>query len=176
MNRISRRMKLSIATLVFVAFTAIAATVSINASSYPYNQVVAAQNMSAFDMAELRHAGLVGLAGMYRAAHGVASLPVGSRIKVTWGDGSVEEAAITCLTGSPCVLLLPGTQKPSSGGADGGQAGGGDSGDSGGSGGGMVGGGGCYGNCGIVGIGPISNPGNGGGGKPQEPPRIEDPE
>jgi uncharacterized membrane protein YgcG len=56
---------------------------------------------------------------------------------------------------------------------EGGEAG---DGSSGGTGGGMIGGGGCYGNCGIVGIGPISNPGNGAGGKPQEPPRIEDPE
>ncbi|HID8537003.1 MULTISPECIES: hypothetical protein [Stenotrophomonas] len=174
MNRISRKMKWSIASLVFVAFAAIAATVSINASSYPYNQVVAAQEMSAYEMAELRIAGLVGLAGMYRVTHGIASLPVGSRIKVTWGDGSVEEATVTCLGGSPCILPIPGTQKPSSGGGgDGGNAG---NDGTGGTGGGIVGGGGCYGNCGIVGIGPISNPGNGAGGKPQEPPRIEDPE
>ncbi|HGM7286199.1 MULTISPECIES: hypothetical protein [Stenotrophomonas] len=120
MNRISRKMKWSTAGLVFLAFAAIAATVSINASSYPYNQVVAAQNMSAYEMAELRIAGLAGLAGMYRVTHGIASLPVGSRIKVTWGDGSVEEAAVTCLSGIPCVQPLPGTQKPPSGGGGGG--------------------------------------------------------
>lgn len=120
MKGISTKMKWCTAGLFFLAFAAIAATVSINASSYPYNQVLAAQNMSAYEMMELRVAGLAGLAGMYRVTHGVASLPVGSRIKVTWGDGSVEEAAVTCLAGLPCVQPLPGTQKPPSGGGGGG--------------------------------------------------------
>ncbi|MBH1513328.1 hypothetical protein I5W19_04605 [Stenotrophomonas maltophilia] len=153
MNRISGRTKWSIAGLVFTAFAAVAATVSINASSYPYNQVAVAQNLSAYEMVELRRAGLVGLAGMYRITHGIASLPVGSRIKVTWGDGSVEEAAVTCLTGSPCVQPLPGTQQPPSRG--GGGAGGGSGGGAGGTG-GFNPGGGCYGSCGGGGSGIVT--------------------
>jgi len=77
------------------------------------------------------------------------------------------------MTDSNSYLGGQATPQTSSPGGDGGNAGGGGSG---GAGGGIVGGGGCYGNCGNVGIGPISNPGNGAGGKPQEPPRIEDPE
>ncbi|WP_303638093.1 MULTISPECIES: hypothetical protein [Stenotrophomonas] len=119
MDRVTRRMKWSITALAFVTFAAVAATVSINASAFPYNQVAPAQEMSVYKMAELRVGGLVGLAGMYRITHGLASLPVGSRIKVTWGDGSAEEAAVTCLAGSNCVQPLPGTQKPPSDGGDG---------------------------------------------------------
>ncbi|WP_230116485.1 hypothetical protein, partial [Stenotrophomonas lactitubi] len=116
MTRVSRRKKWSFFGLIFTTFAVAAATVTINAAAYPYNQVPAAQSLSAFEMAELRIAGLTGLAGMYRITHGLGSLPIGSKIKVTWGDGSVEEGAVVCLAGSVCVKPVPGTQKAASGG------------------------------------------------------------
>ncbi|MBD3680308.1 hypothetical protein H3005_00355 [Stenotrophomonas sp. Br8] len=120
MTRVSRRKKWSFFGLIFTTFAVAAATVTINAAAYPYNQVPAAQSLSAFEMAELRIAGLTGLAGMYRITHGLGSLPIGSKIKVTWGDGSVEEGAVVCLAGSVCVKPVPGTQKAASGGGGGG--------------------------------------------------------
>lgn len=146
MTRVSRKKKWSFFGLIFTTFAVVAATVTINAAAYPYNQVPAAQSLSAFEMAELRIAGLTGLAGMYRITHGLGSLPIGSKIKVTWGDGSVEEGAVVCLAGSVCVKPVPGTQKAATSGGGGGGGGG--------SGGG---GGGGY-------SGPISSGSYGGGG------------
>lgn len=123
MTRVSRKKKWSFFGLIFTTFAVVAATVTINAAAYPYNQVPAAQSLSAFEMAELRIAGLTGLAGMYRITHGLGSLPIGSKIKVTWGDGSVEEGAVVCLAGSVCVKPVPGTQKAASGGGGGGGGG-----------------------------------------------------
>lgn len=119
MGRVSRRMRLSVTGLVFLAFAAVAATVSINASAYPYTKVPAAQDLTAYEMVDLRIAGLTGLVGMYRSTYGIYSLPVGTKIKVTWGDGSVEEALVACLSGTPCVQPIPGTQKPPSEGGGG---------------------------------------------------------
>lgn len=61
----------------FAAFSVIAAAIGINAQAFPYNQVPAAQGLSAYEMAELRIAGLTGLAGMYRSTSGLGSAPVG---------------------------------------------------------------------------------------------------
>jgi len=83
MNQVSKKAKWSIVGFALVAFAAVAATVTINAGSYPYNQVQSAQGLSAYEMSELRIAGLLGLAGMYRTTHGATSLPPGSKIVVT---------------------------------------------------------------------------------------------
>lgn len=163
MSRISRKKKWSLVGLTFVAFSVIAATISINAQAFPYNQVPAAQGLSAYEMAELRIAGLTGLAGMYRSTNGLGSAPVGTKIKVTWADGSTEEATVVCLAGSVCVQPIPGTQKPASSGnggtgSGGGGGGGGGSGGGGGYiGGGSGGGGGGSGGGGVVIVGPPKN-------------------
>lgn len=140
-------LKFTVLALGAFSFVAIAAAVSINASRAPYSSVAAAQGLSVNSMTELRTAGLLGLAGMYRAVNGVSSLPVGSTINVTWGDGSKEIGQVVCLVGSPCVQPVPGTQR-------GGGGGGGGSGNAGGN---YGGGGGCVASCG-GGVGGADDP------------------
>ncbi len=86
---------------------------------------------------------MLALVGAYRAVHGVFSVPVPSQVQIIYSDGSKELAAVTCLSGTPCVLPVPGTKvaAPTSGG---GGSGGGDSG----GGGSYGGGGGCVASCG----------------------------
>ncbi|EKT4101877.1 hypothetical protein N5D13_00780 [Stenotrophomonas maltophilia] len=148
--------------LAMVAFAAIAKSISIDATKLPYSQVAPAEEVGVSDMVEHRLAALLGLVGMYRTVNGFASVPVGTTVKVTYYDGSKEEALVTCLAGSPCVQPVPGTQKAApdeDGGGMAGGGGGGDMGDWGGHGGGIGGpslGGGCVGRCnGDVEIGPI---------------------
>lgn len=162
MKWLSGKKRWSVAGLSFVAFAVVAATVSINAQAFPYTQVPAARNLSAFELAELRIAGLTGLAGMYRSTHGLTSAPIGTRIKVTWADGSTEEAVVTCMGGSNCVQPVPGTQKASSSGGGGSGRGGTGGGGGAGGGGGYIGGGSSGGSAGggsgRVIVGPPKNP------------------
>ncbi|HIE5353527.1 TPA: hypothetical protein ACXNP2_000075 [Stenotrophomonas maltophilia] len=157
MSRIYRNRKWGLVGLSLVAFSVVAATISITAEAGMYKKVPSAQGLTAYDLAELRIAGMSGLAGMYRGQHGFASTPIGTRIKVTWGDGSTEEGVVECTTGSSCVFPIPGTQKPKPGG--GGGIGSGSGGNGGGSGGGGGGGGGGSGGGGggVVTVGPPKN-------------------
>lgn len=159
-----RRKKRKVVGLILatIAFAAIAKSISIDATKVPYSGVAPAQQVGVSDMVEHRLAALLGLVGMYRAVNGFASVPVGTTVKVTYSDGSKEDAIVSCLVGSPCVQPVPGTQQAApdeNGGGMAGGGGGGDMGGWGGHGGGIGGpslGGGCVGKCnGEVEIGPI---------------------
>lgn len=97
---------------VCVLFTADvkAQSVSINAGSSPYSQVPAAQGVGIGSIVEIRIAALTALAGMYRATHGVQTLPAGTTFKVTWQDGSSEYATVISLFSSVGVTPIAGTQ------------------------------------------------------------------
>jgi len=161
MNRVSRKKSWGLVGLMTVAFSVFAVTITVNAGAFPYSQVPAAQEMSAYAMVELRQAGLTGIAGMYRSTKG--ALPVGSKIKVTWADGSTEEALVICTSGTICADPIPGTQKPPSSGGNGGTgSGGGGGGGGSGGGGGYIGGGSGGGDSGggsggVVIVGPPKN-------------------
>lgn len=97
--------------------------------------------------------------------NGVLRRGIGSRFRVTWLDGSSEEAFVVCRTGTACVKAIKGSQRNPDGspatdtGADftpnAGGGGGGSGGPGGGSGGGVNPPGGCYG-AGCFGeVGPV---------------------
>lgn len=127
--KVRNRKAMLLASVILVAGAAIAATVSIDARTAPYNAVPVAQGVTISDPVEIRTAGLFGLTGAYRTTHGSLSLPPNSTVKVTWHDGGREEAKVLCLAGTACVQPVPGTQQnPGGGGGGGGPPGGGGSG------------------------------------------------
>lgn len=132
--------RINVIFLTLLAFSAVAATISINAAAYPYNTVPAAKGVGVSDDSAVRIAALFSLVGMYRTLNGVSSVKVGDIINVTYDDGSKEKGNVVCLAGSICVVPIPGTQQNASGG-------GGSVGDSGGGGGGSLSGGGLLGGC-----------------------------
>lgn len=106
MKNIKRKIYLLLATI-FAAGVAIAATVSIDARFAPYNVVPAAEGIEVDSSADLRVAGLNALAGAYRTLHGALSLPPGSIVKVTWFNGSKEDANVRATTTTPCSTISP---------------------------------------------------------------------
>ncbi|WP_225851631.1 hypothetical protein, partial [Xanthomonas sontii] len=117
--------RLMMLCLLAISFAAIAKTVSIDAASGVFQNVAAAQGVGSGDMAELRIAALTALTGMYRSTYGLASISVGDVVAVTYQDGSKEKGQVVCLSGSVCVVPLPGTQTgPGSGAGTGGGGGG----------------------------------------------------
>lgn len=143
---------------IFMAFsliwcsTAFAQSITINAGQTPYSSVPAAIGVNVNSMVEIRSAALLALVGAYRTINGTFSIPIPSQIQIVYSDGSKELAAVTCLSGTPCVQPVPGTQLQAST-SGGGGSGGGDPG----GGGSYGGGGGCVASCGGSG-------GSGGGG------------
>lgn len=116
--------------LAFVFFglfhnVAFAQSITINANAGAYSSVPAANGVTISSIAEVRVAGMTALVGAYRSINGLASLPVGTQVKVIWQGGSSETAVIVCLVGSVCAEPVPGTQQPYSGGGPGGPGDGG---------------------------------------------------
>lgn len=98
----------------FASFqTAFAQNFVIDSRNAPYNSVAVAQNITIHSGVDLRVAALLGLVGAANALSGPFSpvIRVGDRFTVIYSDGSKEDGVRLCLSGTPCVAPIPGTQQ-----------------------------------------------------------------
>lgn len=108
-----------------LAIAAFAARISVDFGQTPYSGIPMAGGTTVNSEGEVRSGALTQAGGLYRSEHGPNSLPPGSIIDATYGDGSGESGLVTSTTSSVGVEPIPGTQEQ----AGGGNQGCGDSGD-----------------------------------------------
>ena len=106
--------------LCFGSGAVLAQVVAIDGRNEPYASMPAIQGITAFSMIDLRVAALNQAVGVYRTRHGASTLPVGSTIAFTYGDGSTEKALVGCRVSPVCVQPIPGTQTAAPSGTGGG--------------------------------------------------------
>ncbi|GAB3377116.1 hypothetical protein GCM10027431_32650 [Lysobacter rhizosphaerae] len=87
---------------VLLSTTAIAAgPVSVDGRELPYSQLNNIRNSSVYEEVELRQAALFEAAGAYRTLHGSTTLGGGSRLRLTYSDGTSEVGYIPAVGGTP---------------------------------------------------------------------------
>lgn len=148
-RRLLKPLSAGILTLFAIAAYAV---VQISAQHSPYRDRPAITNASVTSDESVRQAALLQAWGLYRSINGTSVLGRGSIFKLTYMDGSSENASVLCTIGTGCIVIVPGSQQPSSG------SGGGNGGGSSGPGGGGAGSGSGPGPT------PLDPPGGGSGG------------
>ncbi len=96
-----------------------AATITINVSQAPYNNVGSAQNVGVISTVEERTTAMTALVGAYRTVNnlGTFGVPEGTVFEFQWQDGSKEKGKVVNPTSTMGVVPIPGTQsKPPNGG------------------------------------------------------------
>jgi hypothetical protein len=94
--------------LITVALIAVAAGITIDARTFPYNQVNSDHDINDGSDFDSRNSAGTGLAGAYRAVHG--GLPVGTKFTVIYGDGGGETAPVVSTTSTLGAVPDPNSQ------------------------------------------------------------------
>ena len=81
----------------------------------PYGQGTALGSASVYQSAEIRVGALTSAVGAWRATHGSLSWPIGTRVTVTYTDGTSERFIVTGTVTSKQAAPIAGTQKDKDG-------------------------------------------------------------
>lgn len=116
MNRtpLLQRVKFWFWILLFVSYTAMAATVVIDTLNPKYHRLTQVAVTSVGSSEQARTLGAAQAAAVYRASSGApfSSLPPGSTFRIVWPDGSSETVMIVNPASSNGTRPMKGSQQP----------------------------------------------------------------
>ncbi|WP_454828762.1 hypothetical protein [Pseudoxanthomonas wuyuanensis] len=112
-TRLVQRAKLWFWILLFVSYTAMAATVVIDTLNPKYHRLTQVAVTSVDSPEQVRALGAAQAAAVYRASSGApfSSLPPGSTFRIVWPDGSSETVMIVNPASSAGTRALKGSQQ-----------------------------------------------------------------
>lgn len=113
-TRLVQRAKSWFWILLFVSYTAMAATVVIDTLSPKYHRLTQVAVTSVESPEPVRALGAAQAAAVYRASSGApfSSLPPGSTFRIVWPDGSSETVMVVNPASSAGTRTLKGSQQP----------------------------------------------------------------
>jgi hypothetical protein len=112
-TRFVQQAKIGFWILLFVSYTALAASVVIDTLNPQYHRLTQVAVTSASSPEQVRSLGAAQAAAVYRASSGspFSSLPPGSTFRIVWPDGSAETIMIVNPASSSGTRPVPGSQQ-----------------------------------------------------------------